>query len=55
MLPVTIIIASQVQLVDHLRAKSLSTDQAEVVLDTLNDMMLVHQSFRQTIIDTIAH
>jgi hypothetical protein len=49
------IIAGQVQLIDHLKAKRLATDRADVVLDTLNDMMLVHQSFRQTIIATFAH
>lgn len=49
------IIAGQVELIDHLRAKSLPTDRAEVVLDTLNDMMLVHQSYRETIIVTLAH
>jgi hypothetical protein len=42
-------------LVDRLRAKGLSTDQAAMVLDTLNDMMLVHQSCRHSIIDVIAH
>jgi hypothetical protein len=46
------IIAGQVQLIDRLRSKSLATQQAEVVLDTLNDMMLVHHSFRETVIDT---
>lgn len=46
------IIAGQVQLIDRLRSKRLCTQQAEVVLDTLNDMMLVHQSFRETVIAT---
>jgi hypothetical protein len=49
------IIAGQVALVDRLGAKGLSTDQAAMVLDTLNDMMLVHQSYRHSIIDVIAH
>lgn len=48
------IIAGQVGLIDHLKAKGLSTNRAEVVLDTLNDMMLLHQSYRQTIAATIA-
>lgn len=48
------IIAGQVGLIDHLKARGLATDRAEVVLDTLNDMMLVHQSYRQTIAATIA-
>lgn len=48
------IIAGQVGLIDRLKAKGLSTDRAELVLDTLNDMMLVHQSYRQTIAATIA-
>lgn len=46
------IIASQVQLIDDLTAKGLSSDRAKVVLDTLNDMMLVHQSFRETVVAT---
>jgi hypothetical protein len=46
------IIAGQVQLIDGLRAKGLSSDRARVVLDTLNDMMLVHQSFRETVVAT---
>ncbi len=48
------IIAGQIELGDHLRAKGLPSDRAEVVLDTLNDMMLVHQSYRETIIAAIA-
>ncbi len=46
------IIAGQLQLVDRLRAKGLPSDGAKVVLDTLNDMMLVHYSFRETVIAT---
>ena len=46
------IIAGQVQLIDRLRSRELATAQAEVVLDTLNDMMLVHQSFRETVVAT---
>lgn len=49
------IIAGQVELVDRLRGKGLPSDRAEVVLDTLNDMMLVHQSYRETIVAAIAH
>ena len=49
------IIADQVDLVDHLRAKGLHTERADVVLDTLNDMMLVHLSFRETIVAAIGH
>lgn len=48
------IIVGQVGLIDRLKAKGLATDRAEVVLDTLNDMMLVHRSYRQTIAATIA-
>jgi hypothetical protein len=46
------IIAGQVQLVDRLRAMGLPSDGAKVVLDTLNDMKLVHYSFRETVIAT---
>jgi hypothetical protein len=46
------IIVGQTELIGQLRAKSLSTDRAEIVLDTLNDMMFAHLSFRQTIVAT---
>ncbi len=48
------IIVGQVELLDHLKAKGLPSDRAEVVLDTLNDMMLVHQSYRENLIATKA-
>lgn len=46
------IIVRQVQVIDELKAKNLSVDRAKVVLDTLNDMMLAHESFRNTIVAT---
>jgi hypothetical protein len=49
------IIASQVQLVERLQSKGLAIDRAQLVLDTLNDMMLAHQSFRQSVLDRLAH
>jgi hypothetical protein len=45
------IIAGQTQLIGDLRAKGLAADRAEVALDTLNEMMFAHLSFRQTIVD----
>jgi len=49
------IIAGQVQLMERLQSKGLALEKAQLVLDTLNDMMLAHQSFRQTILDRLAH
>jgi len=49
------IIAGQVQLMERLQSKGLALEKAQLVLDTLNDMMLAHQSFRPTILDRLAH
>ena len=49
------IIAGQVQLIERLHSKGLALAKAQLVLDTLNDMMLAHQSFRQTILDRLAY
>ena len=49
------IIAGQVQLMERLQSKGLALEKAQLVRDTLNDMMLAHQSFRQTILDRLAH
>jgi hypothetical protein len=48
------IIAGQVQRIERLRSKGLALAKAQLVLDTLNDMMLAHQSFRQTVLDRLA-
>lgn len=45
-------IVEQVQLIDRLKSNDLPAERAEVVLNTLNDMMSVHQSFRQTVVTT---
>jgi hypothetical protein len=49
------IIASQVRLIERLQSRGLALEKAQLVLDTLNDMMLTHQSFRQMILDSLAH